>query len=165
MPCNIGVSYVVSIGRTYGNFLHALAMQDATKKSFWDRVLEALADRGIDRDQQTVVAEMIGIKQPSVWEWTPEGKSSKPSMKNALKLAGKLDVCVEWLLTGRGTKWPIPSDPLAQELWDIWQKSPNAREKIVSYARFAGKESSPFEKTDGGATKAVPAKSSRITTY
>lgn len=148
MPRNIGDSYVMSIGRTYEDFPHASEMSEDIKKSFWERVLEVLADRGVDRDQQTTVAKMIGIKQPSVAEWLDGGK---PSMKNAIKLATKLEVCVEWLLTGRGDKRPVPPDSSAQELWRIWQKHPEIREQIASYAAFAASQSpasSPFTKAE-----------------
>lgn len=41
-------------------------------------------------------------------------------MDNAVELARVLNVNVEWLLTERGPKRPIPQDATAQRLWDIW---------------------------------------------
>lgn len=143
MAVNIGKSYAQSIGRTYINFPHAPYMQAASKKTFWERVVEALHDMGIDEDQQTVVAKLIKIKQPSVWEWTDGGE---PSMKNARLLALALNVCVDWLLTGRGDKHPIPSDPEAQELWELWCRVPGIREKVLAFAKFEASHAGPFDK-------------------
>lgn len=118
-------------------------MEHSAKKTFWERVVEALADMGIMEDQQTAVARLIKIKQPSVWEWTDGGE---PSMRNARVLAVELGVCVEWLLTGEGSKKPVPPDPQAQELWIIWTRVPECREKILAYARFEASRAGPFTK-------------------
>src|SRR5688572_8344072 len=67
---------------------------------------------------QTGAAKLIGISQPSVNDWTRLG--GYPTLENGIALATKLRVCVEWLYTGRGPKHPIPQDPIAQRLWDLW---------------------------------------------
>lgn len=151
MSVTIGKTYVLSIGRTYSPFPHALPMLDDEKKTLWDRVVEVLKEHGIQSDQQTHVAGLIKIKQPSVWEWKDGGE---PSMKNAKALALKLNVSVEWLLTGRGEKRPIPPDPDAMELWDMWNGLDAAkREKILSFARFVKSEpAGPFQ----GSGKPLP---------
>jgi transcriptional regulator with XRE-family HTH domain len=66
---------------------------------------------------QTGAGRLIGLSQPSVNDWT---LGSYPTMENAIALAEKLNVTVEWLLTERGPKRPLPQDALAQELWDMW---------------------------------------------
>jgi transcriptional regulator with XRE-family HTH domain len=67
---------------------------------------------------QTAAAELIGVKQPSVNLWKEPG--GFPTMDNAVKLAARLDVNVEWLMTERGPKKPAPTDSYAQKLWSIW---------------------------------------------
>lgn len=127
---SIGVSYVSSIGQTYAPFGQTADMEEST---FWTRVLEALRDHGVTSGQQTYVAKLIKIKQPSVAEWVT---GSIPSMQNARKLSLKLGVNVEWLLTGRGEKRPgRPSDPIAEELWQLWPKLDDAAKKnLIGYA-------------------------------
>lgn len=127
---SIGDSYAASIGQSYVPSGHASGMEEQT---FWDRVLEALRDRGVTSGQQTYVANLIKIKQPSVAEWVT---GSIPSMKNAKKLAIKLGINVEWLLTGRGEKRPgRPSDAVAEELWQLWPKlDETAKKNLLGYA-------------------------------
>lgn len=67
---------------------------------------------------QTGAAKLINISQPSVAEW--KELDGYPTMSNAVELARKLNVNVEWLLLERGAKRPIPMDALAQRLWDMW---------------------------------------------
>lgn len=118
-------------------------MRAESNKSFWGRVLEALLDMGIDQDQQTAVAKLIKIKQPSVFEWT---EGSLPSMKNAVKLANELGVNVEWLYTGRGSKRPISIGSEAEELWELWRRVPAIRGELLKYARFLVSDAGPFAK-------------------
>jgi transcriptional regulator with XRE-family HTH domain len=87
------------------------------KRSFWDRVCEAMQDAGM-KPTQTGAAKLINISQPSVAEW--KELDGYPTMANAVELARKLNVNVEWLLLERGAKRPIPTDALAQRLWDMW---------------------------------------------
>jgi hypothetical protein len=136
---SIGDSYANAIGQTYAPFGHADGMEEQT---FWDRVLEALRDRGVNSGQQTYVAKLIKIKQPSVAEWVT---GSIPSMQNARKLALKIGVNVEWLLTGRGEKRPgRPSDAFAEELWQIWPKlNDAAKQQIIGFAAVAEKNPAP----------------------
>jgi hypothetical protein len=77
-----------------------------------------MRDAGM-KPTQTGAGKLIGITQPSVNEWVG---GAKPSMENAIDLATKLNVCVEWLLTERGPKRPVPQDATAQGLWDLWPR-------------------------------------------
>jgi hypothetical protein len=67
---------------------------------------------------QTAAADLVGLKQPSVQEWKKPG--GYPTMENAVTLAHKLNVNVEWLMTERGPKRPAPTDSYAQLLWSMW---------------------------------------------
>lgn len=131
MERSIGTSYANAIGRSYVSLPYDLVMGEQT---FWDRVLEALKDRGIVAAQQTHVASLVKIKQPSVAEWA--NGDTLPSMKNARVLAEKLGVNVEWLLTGRGEKRPgRPSDAYAEQLWASWPKlTEDVKQKIIGFA-------------------------------
>lgn len=54
--------------------------------------------------KQTPLAKWLGFAQPTINDWL-NGKVL-PSLDTAIKLANKFDVCVEWLVTGRGPKHP-----------------------------------------------------------
>jgi hypothetical protein len=92
-------------------------MAPRSHRTFWDRVAEAMRDLGMS-PTQTAAAKLIGIKQPSVSDWTKPG--GYPTMENGVRLAGKLGVCVEWLFTENGPKRPPPRDMAAERLWDLW---------------------------------------------
>jgi transcriptional regulator with XRE-family HTH domain len=81
-------------------------------------VQEAMIDARM-KPTQTAAADLVGVKQPSVQEWKKPG--GYPTMENAVTLAQKLNVNVEWLMTERGPKKPAPPDPYAQQLWSMWK--------------------------------------------
>lgn len=96
---------------------------------------------------QTAAAALVHIKQPSVAEW--KEIDGYPTMANAVELARKLNVCVEWLLLERGPKRPTPTDPLAQRLWGMWpQLDDGTRHELVGLAsgrlRPPGDEPTPL---------------------
>lgn len=98
------------------------------KRTFWQRVEEAMTDAG-HKPTQGAVAELIGIKQPSVSKWT---KAGKPSIEHVVILAGKLKVCVEWLYTERGPKRPLDAE--SSELLDLFTKLPQRqRDRVMAY--------------------------------
>jgi hypothetical protein len=133
-------------------------MRGADGKTFWERVIEALADQGVHHDQQTVVAKHLSIKQPSVWEWAREG--AQPTMKNARELSKKLGVSTCWLLDGLGDKKPIPGDAEAQRLWAIWQKmSPATRIELLTYAAYLAARDHPMGGRSQGKDRPKPAPS------
>lgn len=73
------------------------------KRSFYDRAMEALRERyPRQKPTQELLAGLAGVKQPTVVAW----RTGYPTMETAVRLAVALDVCVEWLLTGRGPKRP-----------------------------------------------------------
>lgn len=92
-------------------------MSKAITRTFWARTKEALEDARLPATQ-VYVAKRLGVKQPSVSEWNLEG--GFPTLENTISLARLLGVNVEWLLTERGPKRPLPQDATAQRLWDIW---------------------------------------------
>ena len=62
---------------------------------------------------QTQLAKWLGFAQPTVNDWI-NGKGM-PGIENAIKIAEKFNVCVEWFITGKGLKRTTdkqPSSPL-----------------------------------------------------
>jgi DNA-binding XRE family transcriptional regulator len=51
---------------------------------------------------QTQLAKWLGFAQPTVNDWI-NGKGM-PGIENAIKIAEKFNVCVEWFITGKGLK-------------------------------------------------------------
>ena len=88
-------------------------------RTFWARTKEALEDARLPATQ-VYIAKRLSISQPSVSEWNSEG--GFPTLENTIALAKLLGVNVEWLLTERGPKRPLPQDATAQRLWDIWSQ-------------------------------------------
>lgn len=90
-----------------------------TTRTVWERIEEALRER-LPRVPvtQAHVAGVLKIKPPSVNEWKKPG--GFPTIENSITLAKYLNVNVEWLLTERGPKRPLPQDALAQKLWEFW---------------------------------------------
>lgn len=134
MDGSIGISYVSSIGKTYVTPRHSVGVAKIHNPGFWKRVVEALSGIGIDDNQQTAVAKLIGIKQPSVHEW--EAGTSMPSISNVQKLATKTNVCVEWLYTSRGPKHPgPPMEAVAERLWSAWGRlTGDEKAELAAYA-------------------------------
>ena len=108
----------------------------------WDRIKIAMAEHGL-KATQTECAKLLGIKQPSVWEWA--SNDGAPSVENSTTLGRELNVCVEWILTGRGPKHPgPPMEPAAQALWELWKRiPPEDRPLVVGYAEGKIRPSQP----------------------
>lgn len=88
-----------------------------TTKTVWSRLKEALEDKHLPATQ-VYVAKRLGVTQPSISEWNSEG--GFPTIDRAVEIATWLGITVEWLITGRGPKRPLPQDATAQRLWDMW---------------------------------------------
>lgn len=110
-------------------------MQRAEKRTFWERVEEALRERRLPTTK-AYVATQLRISPPSINEWTKPG--GFPTIERAATLAKLLNVNVEWLLTERGPKRPLPQDAAAQELWKLWPSlDDETKVKLVSLAGAA----------------------------
>jgi transcriptional regulator with XRE-family HTH domain len=115
----IGESYVASIGQTYVSEAHSESVPKLHKTGFWDRLVKALEKNGYEGPHQTTVAKLIGIKQPSVHLW--QAGRTMPSMANVVKLADKLGVEVQWLLSdAKSKRKSIDIDRTAYELMAMW---------------------------------------------
>lgn len=115
----------MSIGQSYvlrEQSKHVAKFHDT---GFWARLIEALNDAGYRENYQTTVTKLIDIKQPSVHEW--EKGISMPSMANVVRLAIELNADVQYLYTGKRSRYSIPrNDREAIELWKIWHRLPPA---------------------------------------
>lgn len=70
------------------------------KETVWDRVLEAMLRSGYkERGIQARIADLVGVKQPSVAKWKDGGNIAT---ENLITLSDKLGVSLDWLLTGKG---------------------------------------------------------------
>jgi transcriptional regulator with XRE-family HTH domain len=115
----LGDSLEFAIGHSSDDRPQNSAVPKTTIRTFWQRVEEALRERGLPTTQ-AYVARHLKIKPPSVNEWTRIG--GYPTIENTISLAEHLGVTAEWLLTERGPKRPPPQDATAQRLWDIWPR-------------------------------------------
>lgn len=146
MERNIGDSYFLSIGHTFEAPRQNSRMSKKTSRTFWARVKEAMEDRGLSATQANA-AKLIGIQQPSISDWNKPG--GFPSVENAVDLALRLNVCVEWLFTERGPKRPAPTDDAAQRLWAVWDQLDDlTKGEIIGTAksRAAGDGGAPDSK-------------------
>ena len=70
-------------------------------QGFPDRLREACAEAGL-ATTQPALARAFDLSTTTIWHYLNGEKL--PSMAKAIEIAGKLGVCVEWLLTGNGPK-------------------------------------------------------------
>jgi hypothetical protein len=130
---SIGFAYEYAIGRSNRDLEHSIGVMKKAKRSVLDRALEALAERfPRERPTQVRLAALAGVKQPSVAEW----RDGVPAMETAIKLSLELGVCVEWLLTERGPKYPPPAQS-DSGIWKLWQLlGSEEKDQVVKFADF-----------------------------
>lgn len=68
---------------------------------FPERLREAATEAGF-AVTQAALGKAFGLSTTTIWHYLKGEKL--PSMSKAIEIAGKLGVCVEWLLTGNGPK-------------------------------------------------------------
>lgn len=124
---------------------HAWWMPKSQVRTVWERIREALAEAGLPPTQKQA-ARICNIEQGSVSDWNRGGY---PELDNALALALRLNVCVEWIYTERPPKRPgPPSDPIALELWDYWPRLDEAhKNQLLGAAKINAKP--PFKRIAG----------------
>lgn len=112
------------------------------ERSFLERALEALRDRyPNERPTQVRLAKVAGVSQPAAREWGFPNRA--PDHAGVLKIAKETGVCVEWLYTERGPKYPPAQpegDPFLRE-WD--QLDEDTRRQIARYTEFLRNEPPP----------------------
>lgn len=116
----------VSLGVTMDNLRMA--------ETFWDRLQEAMGDAEMKTDNLTAAANLISAHYTAATKWRDGGL---PSMENAVTLAMKLGVCVQWLLTGDGPKRSTDADPRLSEITQLWPHlTEETKERVVGFAKF-----------------------------
>jgi hypothetical protein len=131
----VGETYGKAIGDTDDVGPHTSGVQRRPIRTVWERVEEALRERRLPTTK-AYVASFLDIKPPSINDWTKPG--GFPTMENTVKLASRLGVNSEWLLTEKGPKRPLPQDALAQRLWEYWPDLDDATKgELVGMAREA----------------------------
>ncbi len=121
-------------------------MIENEKLEFSKRLNEALDGLGVPpkhQGRQQALVDLLkpdlDVSQKGARKWL-EGEGF-PGMENAVILAKKVDISVEWLLTGRGPKRPgvvaIDLSDLQIGLAQRWVKLPkNLRDHILSLVYF-----------------------------
>jgi transcriptional regulator with XRE-family HTH domain len=133
VPQDSTVGNSLSITRSYEptDDTHEMA---PTYGSFWTRLLEAMADRGLPQTQ--VAAAKLGrVTQPAARKWAEGGL---PDVDKIIDIAQRLDVSLDWLLTGEGPKRPpkySEGDPHFEQMLDIWANiDADTRRRLVDFA-------------------------------
>ena len=99
----IGNSYNKSIGDFYYvNIDNSYMNTNMKYPEFARRLTRVWKECEAAPKKQTPLAKWLGFSQPTVNDWL-NGKGL-PSLDTAIKLADKFDDCVEWLVTGKGSK-------------------------------------------------------------
>ena len=132
---NIRLPYSSAIGSPYTAIEHNLEVLKPKERTFLDRALEALRDRyPRERATQVRLAKIAGVSQPAAREWGLPDRA--PDHARVLKIAKETGVCVEWLYTERGPKYP-PTQPDADPFLKDWHSlDPTTRGQIESYRNY-----------------------------
>lgn len=143
---NIGQTDIVSTGRTYIGLRDSPHMPKTPGRSIWERIKEAMRDQGIHPTQK-VAAKLIGVQQPSVSDWA---HGAAPSLENAIALAKRLNICVEWIYTENGPKHPgPPEEPRAAALWSLWgQLSDDQQSEVIGFVKSEIAKTAPSTSKD-----------------
>ena len=80
-------------------------------KERWQRITEGMQRCGFT--SQKTLAKRLGIKQPSISGW--KNGDHLPDNIHMIRLADWSGLCVEWIWSGRGPKFPDPSPGSAAE--------------------------------------------------
>lgn len=98
---------------------------------------------------QTDAAKQLGVEQPTIsGTWNKPGRA--PEMDKVLAMALELNVCVEWLYTGRGPMHPaVALDAYGEELLGVWHQLDEKTKWIITgyaVAKASGieEDASPF---------------------
>lgn len=133
----------MSIAFAYFYFIGLTYMFDGMK--IGPRIKES---RELKRFSQGELARRVGVSQPTISDW--ENGKTEPTVDNMRSLAVELDVCFEWMATGRGARDYLPGVQEAQpeyraqpevpadeqDLQAIYRKlSPARREALLDFLK------------------------------
>jgi len=104
-------------------------------RGFPERLRAACEEAGLTVTQPAL-ARAFGVSTTTIWHYLHGEKL--PSMEKAIQIAGKLGVCVEWLLTGNGPK-------RAQDTLDISQLPDAAKSSLKALLNSFAEQKKPEE--------------------
>lgn len=117
------------------NDKHALTL-------FAARLNEAIDSSGLrvplkGRGRQQAVGDLFGVSQKGARKWLEA--EGFPTLEKAVEIARRLDVSIEWLLTGRGEKRIMhqQGNTQAAAVLEMWHSlPPHLREQWYRYGEF-----------------------------
>ena len=101
------------VGKTLGKFNSDSEERDA-KRAFAVRINKLCNEAGIPpkgKNRQRIIGDRFSVSQRGARKWL-EGEGF-PELGKCIEIANSFNVCVEWLLTGRGPKHPGEKPRLA----------------------------------------------------
>lgn len=108
---------------------------ESPPSKFWVRLVAALERQGLPTTQNGV-ATWLDMSQGSVARWYHG--DGYPETETCAFLAVKGKVSIDWLISGREPDYPVSSDPVLNELVQVWRDlSDGARLSIVVTAKAA----------------------------
>jgi hypothetical protein len=111
----------------------------AQTSEFWQRLKSLPAFKKLG---QKAVGAIAGVGQTAANRW--KLGTAWPTLDNARKLAKRGGCCVEWLLSSEGPRLIPPTDPAADELWELWPRlDGNTKSELVGFAK--GRATPPSE--------------------
>lgn len=119
---------------------------DEIKREFAKRLNDVLDEMGIPpkgKGRQKKVAAMFGVDQKAARKWLEA--EGFPEFERCIQIALKLNVAMEWLLTGRGEKHVVDdTNALLAELLGVWYRmQPDAQEEVLRYAHYLINKAKP----------------------
>lgn len=128
------------------------------------RILEGFQRRWPnEKPTQLAMKQKLGVGQSDLSRYKSGDRT--PTLRQAIQLAEKMDVSVEWLLTGRGPRIPLPEVPESlEELALIWPKlTPKMQNEITGYAKLSRAQTSTASPERHAEVEAKLAKATRRT--
>lgn len=115
--------------------------QTTIKEQFAERLNRVLDESPLNvpvkgDGRQVFVAKLFRVNQKAARKWL-EGDGF-PKLEKCIEISLRLDVAIEWLLTGRGDMRMIDkSDKQLAELLNQWFQMPEElRVEVVNYSKF-----------------------------
>jgi transcriptional regulator with XRE-family HTH domain len=100
----------------YSAFCHAQSMteKEAVLIEFSQRFRQLMIEQGWSKHTREDVGKRLGVTGPAVTYWWNGDRL--PTMQQAITMSMVFNCCVEWVLTGRGSMRPLPSE---EDLIDV----------------------------------------------
>jgi DNA-binding XRE family transcriptional regulator len=80
--------------------------------------------------KQGELAKWLGVSQPTISDY--RNGVIHPKIERAVEIAEKLGCCVEWLLTGRGDKYPTKTSDSFLDISSLTEEEKSHFKAIIS---------------------------------